>query len=158
MSSERRGAELILLDSIRAFQSMLLKVMVAVPRRWLQRTASRGLSEPTGRCPAVRRFRPKAVGIGEFVITKAREAGKVEENDMNRVELQRILGYLNIGLAIAHDSGVSIGHFGCGDFIQLAQTVNGMLLHSIAPLAVAEPDSTAGAGTSTALAGAALAA
>ena len=25
---------------------------------------------------------------------------------MNRVELQRILGYLNIGLAIAHDSGV----------------------------------------------------
>jgi len=77
---------------------------------------------------------------------------------MNRVELQRILGYLNIGLAIAHDSGVSIGHFGCGDFIQLAQTVNGMLLHSIAPLAVAEPDSTAGAGTSTALAGAALAA
>jgi hypothetical protein len=92
------------------------------------------------------------------VITKAREAGKVEENDMNRVELQRILGYLNIGLAIAHDSGVSIGHFGCGDFIQLAQTVNGMLLHSIAPLAVAEPDSTAGAGTSTALAGAALAA
>ena len=41
---------------------------------------------------------------------------------MNRVELQRILGYVNIGLAIAHESGVSIGHFGCGDFIQLAQT------------------------------------
>ena len=54
---------------------------------------------------------------------------------MNRVELQRILGYLNIGLAIAHDSGVSIGHFGSGDFIELAQTVNGMLLHSIAPAA-----------------------
>jgi hypothetical protein len=52
---------------------------------------------------------------------------------MNTCELQRILGYLNIGLAIAHDSGVSIGHFGSGDFIQLAQTVNGMLLHSIAP-------------------------
>jgi hypothetical protein len=52
---------------------------------------------------------------------------------MSTVELQRILGYLNIGLAIAHDSGVSIGHFGSGDFIQLAQTVNGMLLHSIAP-------------------------
>jgi hypothetical protein len=54
---------------------------------------------------------------------------------MNTCELQRILGYLNIGLAIAHDSGVSIGHFGSGDFIQLAQTVNGMLLHSIAPAA-----------------------
>ena len=27
---------------------------------------------------------------------------------MNRAELQRILGFLNIGLAIAHDSGVSI--------------------------------------------------
>jgi hypothetical protein len=76
---------------------------------------------------------------------------------MNRVELQRILGFLNIGLAIAHDSGVSIGHFGCGDFIQLAQTANGMLLHSIAPGGVAATDSAAGAGTSTALAGAALA-
>lgn len=54
---------------------------------------------------------------------------------MNTTELQRILGYLNIGLAIAHDSGVSIGHFGSGDFIQLAQTVNGMLLHSISPIA-----------------------
>jgi len=50
---------------------------------------------------------------------------------MNRAELQRILGFLNIGLAIAHDSGVSIGHFGCGDFIELAQTANGMLLHAI---------------------------
>jgi len=76
---------------------------------------------------------------------------------MNRVELQRILGFLNIGLAIAHDSGVSIGHFGCGDFIQLAQTANGMLLHSITPVAVVEPDCAAGAGTSTAVAGAALA-
>lgn len=62
-----------------------------------------------------------------------RKNAKAEENDMNTKELQRILGYLNIGLAIAHDSGVSIGHFGSGDFIQLAQTVNGMLLHSIAP-------------------------
>ncbi|MGA8938057.1 MAG: hypothetical protein WB439_02725 [Acidobacteriaceae bacterium] len=52
---------------------------------------------------------------------------------MNKEELQRILGFLNIGLAVAHDSGVSIGHFGDGDFIQLAQTVNGMLLHSITP-------------------------
>jgi hypothetical protein len=74
------------------------------------------------------------------VIAKVKQAGEAEENDMNRVELQRILGYLNIGLAIAHDSGVSIGHFGCGDFIQLAQTVNGMLLHSIVPAAVGVPD------------------
>ncbi len=74
---------------------------------------------------------------------------------MNRVELQRILGYLNIGLAIAHDSGVSIGHFGCGDFIQLAQTVNGMLLHSITP--VIAPDAGAGAETSAAPPNAALA-
>jgi hypothetical protein len=64
---------------------------------------------------------------------------------MNTVELQRILGYLNIGLAIAHDSGVSIGHFGSGDFIQLAQTVNGMLLHSITPMASQCPGN-AGAG------------
>jgi hypothetical protein len=55
---------------------------------------------------------------------------------MNTVELQRILGYVNVGLAIAHDSGVSIGHFGSGDFIQLAQTVNGMLLRSITPIAI----------------------
>jgi len=90
-------------------------------------------------------------------MAKAEEAGEAEENDMNRVELQRILGFLNIGLAIAHDSGVSIGHFGCGDFIQLAQTANGMLLHSITPAAAAVPDCAAGAGSNTALAAAALA-
>ena len=75
---------------------------------------------------------------------------------MNTCELQRILGYLNIGLAIAHDSGVSIGHFGSGDFIQLAQTVNEMLLHSIAPAAgvaaIAEPAVPANA-TRTAMSG-----
>jgi hypothetical protein len=96
------------------------------------------------------------VGIDEFVIANV-EAGEAEENHMNRVELQRILGLLNIGLAIAHDSGVSIGHFGCGDFIQLAQTANGMLLHSITPAAVVEPDCAGGVGTSTAVAGAAVA-
>ncbi len=37
MSSERRGVVLLLPDSIRAFQSMLLRVMVAVRQRWLQR-------------------------------------------------------------------------------------------------------------------------
>ena len=50
MSSERRGAELLLLDSIRAFQSMLLKVMVAVRRRWLQRMVSGELQERAGKC------------------------------------------------------------------------------------------------------------
>jgi hypothetical protein len=54
---------------------------------------------------------------------------------MNTNELQTILGYLNIGLAIAHNRGVSIGHFGSTDFIQLAETVNGMLLHAITPAA-----------------------
>jgi hypothetical protein len=136
---------------------MLLKVMVAVRQRWLQRMANSELQEPAGMCTgSVDALTESGVGIGEFAIAKVKEAGKAEENDMNRVELQRILGYLNIGLAIAHDSGVSIGHFECGDFIQLAQTVNGMLLHSIAPVVVADPDSTAGDGTSTAGAGAAL--
>jgi hypothetical protein len=80
--------------------------------------------------------------MDEFAIARAEKAAEAEENDMNTVELQRILGYLNIGLAIAHDSGVSLGHFGSADFIQLAQTVNGMLLHSIAPGGVAVPGAT----------------
>jgi hypothetical protein len=71
--------------------------------------------------------------MDEFGIARTEVAAEAGENDMNTVELQRILGYLNIGLAIAHDSGVSIGHFGSGDFLQLAQTVNGILLHSIEP-------------------------
>ena len=73
--------------------------------------------------------------VDKFEIARPERTAKAEENDMNTSELQRILGYLNIGLAIAHDSGVSIGHFGSGDFLQLAQTVNGILLHSIAPAA-----------------------
>jgi hypothetical protein len=76
------------------------------------------------------------------VSARAERAAEAEENDMNTVELQRILGYLNLGLAIAHDSGVSLGHFGSGDFIQLAQTVNGMLLHSIAHAGVAVSGAT----------------
>jgi hypothetical protein len=80
--------------------------------------------------------------MDEFLSARAEKAAEAEENDMNTVELQRILGYLNIGLAVAHDSGVSLGHFGSGDFIQLAQTVNGMLLHSIAPGGVAVPGAT----------------
>ena len=48
MSSERRGAERLLLDSIRAFQSVLLKVMVAVRRRWLQRSLGEEPQSPNG--------------------------------------------------------------------------------------------------------------
>jgi hypothetical protein len=44
MSSERRGAEL-LLDSMGTFRSALLKVMVAVRWRWLQRGCG---EEPQG--------------------------------------------------------------------------------------------------------------
>ncbi len=52
---------------------------------------------------------------------------------MKKNELQTILGYLNIGLAIAHSTGVSVGHFGGTDFIQLAQNINSLLLNAIAP-------------------------
>ena len=52
---------------------------------------------------------------------------------MNKNELQTILGFLNIGLAIAHNTGISVGHFGSTDFIQLAQSVNGVLLNAISP-------------------------
>jgi hypothetical protein len=60
----------------------------------------------------------------------ARSEGRKE---MNKKELQMILGYLNIGLAIAHNSGVTVGHFGGTDFIQLAQSVNGLLLNAVSP-------------------------
>jgi hypothetical protein len=54
---------------------------------------------------------------------------------MTKTKLQTILGYLNIGLAIAHDSGVTLGHFGSTDFVQLAETVNSLLLSAFAPAA-----------------------
>jgi hypothetical protein len=54
---------------------------------------------------------------------------------MSKVELQTILGYLNIGLAIAHSAGVSVGHFGSTDFVQLAQSVNALLLSAVTPAA-----------------------
>ncbi len=60
---------------------------------------------------------------------------------MNKNELQTILGYLNIGLAIAHNTGVSVGHFGGTDFVQLAQSVNAMLLNALTP--AASPAATA---------------
>lgn len=54
---------------------------------------------------------------------------------MNKQELQTILGYLNLGLAIAHSTGVTVGHFGGTDFIQLAQNVNSLLLNAVTPAA-----------------------
>jgi hypothetical protein len=62
---------------------------------------------------------------------KDREGGG--ETTMKKTELQTILGYLNLGLAIAHSTGVTIGHFGGTDFIQLAQSVNALLLNAIEP-------------------------
>ena len=78
--------------------------------------------------------------MDKVLVETAEKAERALEKDLNRAELQRILGYVNIGLAIAHDSGVSIGHFGCGDFIQLAQTVNGVLLRAIPPAAGCGPE------------------
>lgn len=57
---------------------------------------------------------------------------------MNKAELQTILGYLNIGLAVAHNLGVTIGHFGGTDFLSLAQSVNGLLLNAITPQPAAQ--------------------
>jgi hypothetical protein len=62
---------------------------------------------------------------------------------MNKNELQTILGYLNIGLAIAHNTGVTLGHFGGTDFIQLAQGVNSLLLGALAPATTTAPAAAA---------------
>jgi len=69
---------------------------------------------------------------------------------MNKSELQTILGFLNIGLAIAHSAGVAVGHFGSTDFIQLAQSVNGLLLNAITPAASGSSNVGSGAAASTA--------
>ena len=52
---------------------------------------------------------------------------------MTKIELQTVLGYVNIGLAVAHNIGVTVGHFGDTDFLQLAQAVNSVLLGAITP-------------------------
>jgi hypothetical protein len=77
---------------------------------------------------------------------------------MNKSELQTILGYLNIGLAIAHSTGITVGHFGSTDFIQLAQAVNGLLLESIVPAATTTTAAAAPAVTAVAVASAPAAA
>ena len=66
---------------------------------------------------------------------------------MSKIQLQTILGYLNIGLAIAHDSGVTVGHFGGTDFIALAQNVNTLLLNAVSPVSSSKL-ATAAAATS----------
>ena len=82
---------------------------------------------------------PPRIEIG---ICNTRKIAKAKENNMKKSELQTILGYLNIGLAIAHSAGVSVGHFGGTDFIQLAQSVNGLLLNAIAPAPTATTTAT----------------
>ncbi len=150
MSSERREVR-ALLDSMGAFRSALLRVLVAVRRRWLQRVGVEGclgvgletmvprLIEDIGPDGVVVRY-----GYG-FDFAGERKTAKAEESDMKTNELQMILGYLNIGLAIAHNTGVSAGHFGTTDFIQLAQMVNGLLLKAITPVVSAVPLAVAAA-------------
>lgn len=145
MSSERRGVELVL-DSMGAFRSVMLRMMVAVRRRWLQRgggeevdgrrleTMHARLSEVSGMDETLVR---DEVDEGEFA--GERKPAKAEENNMKTNELQTILGYLNIGLAIAHNTGVSVGHFGSTDFIQLAEMVNNLFLNAITPVASSVP-------------------
>ena len=126
--------------------------MVAVGRRWLQR----GGGEELGieRVEAVEASRRGGVGVEEplerakdgIEFEGYRSAAKAEENSMKTNELQMILGYLNIGLAIAHNTGVPVGHFGSTDFIQLAQMVNGLLLNAITPVANAVPAAGVAAG------------
>jgi hypothetical protein len=144
MSSERRGAR-VLLDSMGAFRSALLRVMVAVRRRWLQRVGAEGcfgvgLETQEPRLMEDIGLDGAAVRDGDgFDFAGERKTAKAEESDMKTIELQTILGYLNIGLAIAHNTGVSAGHFGTTDFIQLAQMVNGMFLNAITPVVHAVP-------------------
>jgi hypothetical protein len=59
------------------------------------------------------------------------------EKQMSKIQLQTILGYLNLGLAIAHSTGVTVGHFGGTDFIELAQNINSLFLNAVTPAAAA---------------------
>jgi hypothetical protein len=152
MSSERRGVEL-LLDSICAFRSALLRVMVAVRLRWLQRVRGDELgghrlaSVHLQRSEGKRADGPVLGGMDEFNFAGQRRTVTAEEYSMKTNELQTILGYLNIGLAIAHNAGVSGGHFGNTDFIQLAEMVNSLFLRAITPGASMVPSVAAPAVT-----------
>jgi hypothetical protein len=48
---------------------------------------------------------------------------------------------------VAHDAGVTLGHFGSTDFISLAENVNELLLNSIATSAPVASATTASVAT-----------
>jgi hypothetical protein len=52
---------------------------------------------------------------------------------MSKAKLQTILGYAATFLAIAHDEGVTLGHFGSEDFVDLAQKASALLFGALAP-------------------------
>jgi hypothetical protein len=80
---------------------MLLKVMVAVRRRWLQRTASGELRDSAETCSGNADVSPKVGSESESLRwRKLERPARAEENDMNRVELQRILGYSRFSSAV----------------------------------------------------------
>jgi hypothetical protein len=58
---------------------------------------------------------------------------------VNKAKLQTILGYAATFLAIAHDEGVTLGHFGSEDFVDLAQKASALLYSAIAPSAAPAP-------------------
>lgn len=145
MSSERRGVMLLLLDSMGTFRSALLWLMVAVRWRSVQREGSETNEQQQS-------------GVTGMDCEFERLAAKAEERLMNMNELQMVLGYLNIGLAIAHNQGVTVGHFGSGDFIGLAETVNGLLLRAITPPATVAAPAVAAISSAAATAPVAVAA
>jgi hypothetical protein len=91
-----------LLDSIRAFRSMLLKVMVAVRRRWLQRSRREEPQSAKGQreCGMEIRTTGDFVAVNELGSVRTERTAEAEENDMNTVELQRILGYSRFSSAV----------------------------------------------------------
>jgi len=60
---------------------------------------------------------------------------------MSKAKLQSILGYAATFLAIAHEEGVTLGHFGSEDFVDLAQKAAALLYGAVAPPA-ATPSAT----------------
>jgi hypothetical protein len=56
---------------------------------------------------------------------------------MSKAKLQSILGYAATFLAIAHEEGVTLGHFGSEDFVDLAQKASALLYGAITPPAPA---------------------
>jgi hypothetical protein len=61
---------------------------------------------------------------------------------MNKTELQTVLGYVSVFLGIAHNMGVSLGHFGNDDFVDLASKTASVFYQAIAPAAPPAPATT----------------